>query len=160
MYDQHEKPGYEPFSFILTMSGIVIVLLLASSHIEYKVVFEQPGGAAQISAEKFKHLYLTAVISISIAAVVLVALGILVVSRLFLRTYGQRLLESKSKYRAFLELSDDAIMTMDKTGYLDCNQASVNMFGCASKEDFLSKSTGALTPQFQPDGPEFHGCGI
>lgn len=144
--------GTNILTLIVTMAGIVIVLLVASSLIEYKAVFELAGGVAQISTAKFQHLYQTAVISISVTAIVLVSLGVLGVSRFFLRTYGQRLLESNSKYRAFLELSDDAIMTMNKADYIDCNQAAVNMFGCASKEELLALPTGELTPQAQPDG--------
>ena len=60
--------------------------------------------------------------------------------------------ESESRYRALFELSDDAIMTMNRDGYMDCNQATLEMFGYASKEEFLKLKTGALTPTRQPDG--------
>lgn len=139
-------------TLIASMSGIVIVLLAVSSLVQYKAVFDEPSGIALVNITEFRRLYLIAVVSISIAAIVCVSLGIVVVSRLLLRTWGQRLLESTSKYRAFFDLSDDAIMTMNKTGYLDCNQAAVNMFGCAGKEEFLARSIGDLSPPVQPDG--------
>ena len=73
-------------------------------------------------------------------------------------TYRKRaedhLRESESKYRALFELSDDAIVTMNRDGYIDCNQATVDMFGYASKEEFLALRTGGLTPPFQPDGTD------
>jgi PAS domain S-box-containing protein len=60
--------------------------------------------------------------------------------------------DSESKYRALFELSDDAIMTMNRDGFIDCNQAAVDMFGNNNKEEFLSQATGGLTPPVQPDG--------
>lgn len=67
---------------------------------------------------------------------------------------ADHLRESESKYRALFELSDDAIMTMNRDGYLDCNQATLDIFGYASKEEFLSQPTGGLTPSRQPDGTD------
>jgi len=64
------------------------------------------------------------------------------------------LVENESKYRTLFELSDDAIMTMNRDGYLDCNQATVDTFGFASKEEFLAMPTGGLTPPEQSDGTD------
>ncbi len=54
--------------------------------------------------------------------------------------------ESEQKYRALFELSQDAVMTMNREGYIDCNQATLDMFGIGSKEEFLNLPTGSLPP--------------
>ena len=61
--------------------------------------------------------------------------------------------ESEHKHRVLFESSRDAILILDpELGYLDCNQASLEMFGFSSKEEFLKLNPIALSPEFQPDG--------
>lgn len=65
---------------------------------------------------------------------------------------AQLLQESESKYRALFELSDDAITTIYGDRFVDCNQATLDMFGCASKEEFLGKHPSEVSPLVQADG--------
>ena len=67
---------------------------------------------------------------------------------------NKKLQESESKYRSLFDLSDDANMTMDQKGFIDCNKATLEMFGYASKEDFLGKHPSEISPQHQADGVE------
>lgn len=64
----------------------------------------------------------------------------------------QRLQESEAKYRNLFETSHDAIMILDRHGFLDANQATLDMFACASRDEFIGKHPGAISPPFQPCG--------
>ena len=66
----------------------------------------------------------------------------------------QQIKESEAKYHSLFELSYDANMTLNREGFIDCNQATLKMFGCASKQEFLGKHPGDISPQLQPDGTE------
>lgn len=68
------------------------------------------------------------------------------------KTAQKALAESEEKYRTLFEMSDDAILTLDKKGVISCNQATVELFGCKSKEEFLSKHPRDLSPKYQKDG--------
>ncbi|MDD5223457.1 MAG: PAS domain S-box protein [bacterium] len=60
--------------------------------------------------------------------------------------------ENEKKYRAMFEMSRDAIMICDREGFLDCNSATLNIFGCSSRDQFISKHPSELSPPTQPDG--------
>ncbi|MCP4214077.1 MAG: PAS domain S-box protein, partial [bacterium] len=68
---------------------------------------------------------------------------------------AQQLLRlSESKYRRLYEHSPDSVMLLDKDGFFSCNQKTLDMFGCDSKEEFCSKHPADLSPPFQPCGTE------
>jgi phosphate/phosphite/phosphonate ABC transporter binding protein len=60
--------------------------------------------------------------------------------------------KSEAKYRSLFESTPDAIMINNKNGFIDCNAATLNMFGFSSKEEFISQSPAQLSPLKQPDG--------
>ncbi|MDD5223664.1 MAG: PAS domain S-box protein [bacterium] len=62
--------------------------------------------------------------------------------------------ESEDKFRAMFESSRDAIMTLDRQGFLDCNRATLNVFGCSSRDQFIFKHPSELSPPIQPDGKD------
>lgn len=62
--------------------------------------------------------------------------------------------ESETKFRTIFDSSNDAIMTLDKDSFLDCNQATLNMFGYKNREDFLGRHPGELSPPKQADGAD------
>ena len=62
------------------------------------------------------------------------------------------LIRSETKHRTVYESSTDAIMLLINGKFVDCNQATVNMFGCKSKSDIIDKSPSEFSPEFQPDG--------
>ncbi len=59
--------------------------------------------------------------------------------------------ESEAKYRTLFEMSQDAIVTLDETGFIDCNEAAVRMFGFNDKAELLSKSPDEISSIHQID---------
>ncbi len=57
-------------------------------------------------------------------------------------------------FRMMFERTADALVVLDvRTGqFTDCNQAAVDMLGCADKGELLSQHPARFSPQFQPDG--------
>ncbi|MFQ5346186.1 MAG: PAS domain S-box protein, partial [Mariprofundus sp.] len=66
----------------------------------------------------------------------------------------QSLLESEKQYRVLFESSRDAIMMLDKTGFITGNSAAINMFGCHTLDDFKGKHPSELSPPKQPCGTD------
>ncbi|VAX21012.1 hypothetical protein MNBD_NITROSPINAE02-476 [hydrothermal vent metagenome] len=60
--------------------------------------------------------------------------------------------ESGKKYRTLFEGTNASVMLLDKTGFIDCNEATWRMFGCENKEEFLCKHPGEWSPPYQPNG--------
>ncbi len=60
--------------------------------------------------------------------------------------------ESETRFHTLYEASSDAVMVLDETGFIDCNQATVQIFGCVSKEMFCGKHPSEFSPPTQPDG--------
>ncbi len=56
------------------------------------------------------------------------------------------------KFRTLYESSSDAIMLLGDTGFIDCNQATLNMFRSDSVEQFCNYKPAELSPAKQPDG--------
>lgn len=66
----------------------------------------------------------------------------------------KELLESKIKLQVLYDSSSDAIMLLDEKGFFDCNDATLRLFGCATKEDFCSRNPSDFSPPTQPDGTD------
>lgn len=62
------------------------------------------------------------------------------------------LLESEERYRTLYDSSSDAIMLLDEKGFLDCNNATLRIFGFSTKEDFTKMHPSQVSPEYQPDG--------
>ncbi|MCY2973713.1 MAG: PAS domain S-box protein [Planctomycetota bacterium] len=65
-----------------------------------------------------------------------------------------RLTNAQSKFRRIYERSSDAIMLSDKTGFFDCNEKTLQLFGVGNREEFLKLKFEDLTPRLQSDGSE------
>jgi PAS domain S-box-containing protein len=61
---------------------------------------------------------------------------------------------SETKFRAIYQLTSDALMVSDDSGFINCNQAAMKMFGCATREEFCSHSPGSMSPPRQPCGAD------
>lgn len=59
---------------------------------------------------------------------------------------------SEEKFRTLFESSRDAIMILNEQEFIDCNQATLKLFGCATVEDFVSRDFADFTPPQQPEG--------
>ena len=68
----------------------------------------------------------------------------------------QKLAERQSSYRTLFELSDEAIMTLGDTGFIDCNQATLKLFGYTDKSQFLNLHPSEVSPPQQPSGTDSH----
>ena len=62
------------------------------------------------------------------------------------------LLRSETKFRALYDSTSDAVLLLDKNGFLDCNKAAMTLIGCATKEELCSKHPADLSPMEQPGG--------
>lgn len=59
---------------------------------------------------------------------------------------------SEQKFRNLFEYSKDAIMILDKEGFKDCNQATLDMYRCGTKEEFTAHHPADMSPPFQSSG--------
>ncbi len=59
--------------------------------------------------------------------------------------------ESESKFRTLFETANDAIFLMREDIFSDCNQKTLDMFGC-SREQIIGQPPHIYSPEFQPDG--------
>ncbi len=66
----------------------------------------------------------------------------------------RRLRESEEKFRSIFEATSDAIMLLDEKSFIDCNAATLKVFGMKDKEEFLGSHPGELSPPMQPDGAD------
>lgn len=61
--------------------------------------------------------------------------------------------ESEEKYRDLFEYAGDALFIMDdKFRFLECNNRTLELFGCESREQIIGKTPDILSPEIQPDG--------
>lgn len=66
-------------------------------------------------------------------------------------TMQKNLQQSELRYQALFESASDAIFLMLDDQFVDCNPATLTMFGC-KKEDIIGTTPQRYSPQFQPDG--------
>ncbi len=62
------------------------------------------------------------------------------------------LIESELKYRRVFETSNDAMMLLDSERFFDCNEATLRVFGCSTRDEFLGKHPAEVSPPVQLDG--------
>ena len=72
----------------------------------------------------------------------------------------EALRDSETRYRTLFENANDAIFMMDEKVFLECNDATITMFGCDSKDDILGHSPWEFSPKKQPDGQDSRGKAI
>jgi len=65
------------------------------------------------------------------------------------RAYDE-LEKSESKFKSLFELANDSIFLMDEEIFIDCNQKTLDLFGCA-KEEIVGKPPYEFSPEIQPD---------
>ena len=62
--------------------------------------------------------------------------------------------KSEVHYRNLFESANDAIFLIFEERFFECNQMSVAMYGCNSKEDLIGHHPWEFSPFLQPDGRE------
>ncbi len=71
------------------------------------------------------------------------------------RKLAESLLErSEIKYRTLYDSTSDAVMLLDDHGFFDCNNATLEVFGFATRDAFCSSHPGELSPPQQPCGTD------
>ncbi|TAG90350.1 MAG: PAS domain S-box protein [Oscillatoriales cyanobacterium] len=60
--------------------------------------------------------------------------------------------QSELRFRNLFENSPDAIFLGNKAGFIDCNQATLDLFGYTHKDQLLKLDPSRISPEFQPDG--------
>ena len=64
----------------------------------------------------------------------------------------EALRKSEVKFRSLFDSTVDAVMLLDEKGFFDCNEATLRMLGCSSREEFCAKHPADLSPPTQPCG--------
>jgi len=67
---------------------------------------------------------------------------------------ANELYESETKLRTLYDSTSDAVILVNHSHFIDCNQATLNLFGCPSKEAFCALSLVELFPVVSPGGPD------
>jgi diguanylate cyclase (GGDEF)-like protein/PAS domain S-box-containing protein len=62
-----------------------------------------------------------------------------------------QLSDSETRYRTLFEGAGDSILLMDGERFIECNPASLKIFGC-TREQILGESPSRFSPALQPDG--------
>ena len=65
----------------------------------------------------------------------------------------EALRESEVKYRTLFKSANDAIFLMEEDKFTDCNQQTLNMFGC-TREQIIGQPPYRFSPPLQPDGQD------
>lgn len=61
---------------------------------------------------------------------------------------------SEKKFRTLYESTTDAVMLLDEQGFLDCNPATLKLFGCSNESEFCGKHPSEFSPLLQPEGQD------
>ncbi len=69
------------------------------------------------------------------------------------RSLMEKAQESEAKYRTIFESSNDAMFIVKGDKIIDCNTASLQMFGCA-RHHMVGNYPHVLSPPLQPDGKD------
>ncbi len=60
--------------------------------------------------------------------------------------------KNESKFRDLYERSADSVFILENGVFVDCNQATIELFGYKLKNELLNISPAAISPEYQPDG--------
>jgi len=66
----------------------------------------------------------------------------------------KRIRENELKFRSLFEKTHDALVLFTDEGCIDCNQRALDLFGYASREEFLGLKPMDVSPPVQPDGQD------
>lgn len=68
------------------------------------------------------------------------------------------LVRSETRFRTLFDATSEAVMLLGQEGFIDCNNATLALFGCLSKNDFCSKQPCDFSPPTQMDGRDSVIC--
>ncbi len=64
----------------------------------------------------------------------------------------EALQKSEIKYKSIFDNANDAIFFMDSTTFVDCNNKTLELFGCKHKSEMVGHHPWEFSPEQQPDG--------
>ena len=73
----------------------------------------------------------------------------------YFRDISERI-TSQERFRVLFEMSSDAHLLVGENGLIDCNHATIAMWGCEDKAQVLALHPSVMSPPFQPDGRPSH----
>ncbi len=76
------------------------------------------------------------------------------ITRNWILLLNESLKNMATKFLTMYESSSDAIMLFDETGFFDCNPATLRMFCCPTRDDFIGKHPSQFSPPAQPGGED------
>lgn len=77
-----------------------------------------------------------------------------------LKQYTRELEDQKLAFEMVFEKSDDGVFISEGRHVIDCNEATVRLFGFGSKAAVLRAPNSVFSPKFQPDGESSHRKGF
>jgi PAS domain S-box-containing protein len=89
---------------------------------------------------------------ILLVSTILLTTIFLVVFQIITRRENKKSKQSLEQFKVVFESSTDAIAILDENGVVDCNNATVSLFGCSNKEQLLSVDFSKFSPKYQTDG--------
>lgn len=129
--------------YILATSALVIVLVML---VRIAGLLSGQFSIALITASGTLQ---TATFLLFLVCTMLVVIGLLLMTA----ERDERVVkESEARLRMLFENTSDAVMLLDAKGFFDCNPATLKIFGCPSKDVFVTKGPSDLSPATQPCG--------
>ncbi|MEI6702684.1 MAG: PAS domain S-box protein, partial [Deltaproteobacteria bacterium] len=61
---------------------------------------------------------------------------------------------SETKFHTLYASTSEAVMLLDDKGFFDCNKKTLEMFGCATEEEFCFQHPAFFSPALQPCGTD------
>ena len=68
--------------------------------------------------------------------------------------------ESEIKFRTLFESANDSIFLLDFDRFVECNEKTIRMFGCKSKDEIICQTPYFFSPEKQPDGQDSEAKGL
>lgn len=65
--------------------------------------------------------------------------------------YGE-IKQNELKYRSLFEHSSDAIMLLQQGKFIECNDSTLRIYGCETREQFIGTHPSEFSPPYQKDG--------
>ena len=110
--------------------------------------------SSRIAATEASQAYENTQLMMIGLGILAVIIGILIAVFVIRRAAGQTMEIEKEqlKYMTLFEANSDGIVIFDESGFINCNQAALNMFLVDSVEAFVRKSPADLGPLEQSNG--------